>query len=307
MKITARIAESPLGRVAVVRGSHLVPLIGAPENYNPVRQQPWKGIVLERHLVDAGEIPEHEHPSLCLHLQLAGERGFEWWQDGKNAVEPTRPGSIILIPPGTRDRLRWQGSSERLILSIENSALEQVASQLGSTHPFEAKGAWSLQDSSLRVLLTEMGREARDGWPLGALYADLLALGLQTSILRKHSSTAIALSPLKGGMSLAKLKRAMEFIVANLAEDIGLEEISSGMGLSPSHFAHEFRNATGSTPYQYLLQQRLEGAKRLLQTTKLPIQNISALTGFKYSSNFVRTFRQRVGESPEAWRREHRS
>jgi AraC family transcriptional regulator len=305
--MTAKTVESPLGRVAVVRETHLVPLFASPAGHLPARQQPWKGIVLERHTVHSGEIPEHEHPSLCLHLQLAGDHSFEWWQDGKSAIEPTRPGSIILIPPGTRDRLRWAGSSERLILSIENISLEQVATQLGATHPFEVKGAWSLHDSSLRVLLAEMGREAREEWPLGALYADLLALSLQTSILKNHSSNEIASSPLKGGMNLATLKRSMEFIVANLAEDIGLEEISAGMGLSPSHFAHEFRNTTGSTPYQYLLRQRLERAKHLLQTSKLPIQNVSALTGFKYPANFVRTFRQRVGTSPEAWRKEHRS
>ena len=297
--------ESPLGRIAVVRGSHLVPLIAAPDDQIPIREQPWKDVVLERHIVRPGEIPEHEHPSLCLHLQIAGERDFEWWQSGKNAIEHTQPGSLIIIPPGTRDRLRWQGSSERLILSVENEALQQPASQLGVQHPLEIRGAWSILAPSIRLLISEMGREAREGWPLGALYAHLLALGLQTNLIKNHSNQQIAWARLKGGLSLPKLKRAMDYMSANLAEDIGLEQIADEMGMSPSHFAHEFRNSTGATPYQYLLQQRLERAKGLLKTTRLPIQNVGALTGFNYPANFVRTFRQRVGQSPDAWRKDH--
>ncbi|QMV19176.1 helix-turn-helix domain-containing protein [Granulicella sp. 5B5] len=293
--------ESPQGRVAVVRGRHLVPLLVSQEA-TPTRLQPWNGVVLEQHRVAPGEILEHEHPTLCLHLQLAGTQSFEWWERGKNAVEPTRPGSLIVIPPGTRDRLRWQGHSERLVLSIENEPLEKLASQLGAQHPLEIKSAWSLFDSSLQHLMTEMGRETREGWPLGALYADLLALGLQTSLLRNHSNQQIS-PPFKGRLSLSLLKRAMEYITANLAEDIGLGQIARELGLSESHFAHEFRTSTGATPYQYLLQQRMEKAKALLRTTKLPIQNVSVLAGFRYPANFVRTFRQREGQSPDAWRR----
>jgi len=298
-------SEPPSGRIAVIRDSQLVPLIEAPRDQIPTRKLPWKNIILEQHIVRPGEIPEHEHPNLCLHLQISGDREFEWWQSGKNAIEHTQPGSLIVIPPGTRDRLRWQGSSERLILSVEDDALRQLASQLGAQHPVEIKGAWSILAPSTRLLISEMGREARKGWPLGALYANLLALSLQTNLIKNHSSQQIALPRLKGGLGVPKLKRAMEYISANLAEDIGLEQIAEEMGMSPSHFAHEFRSSTGTTPYQYLLQQRMERAKNLLKTSKLPIQNVSLLTGFNYPANFVRTFRQRVGQSPDAWRKDY--
>ena len=303
MAITTLDHESPFGRIAVVRGSRLVPLLAAQQDQTPIRQQPWKGILLERHTVQPGEIPEHEHPTLCLHLQLRGERDFEWWQSGKNAIEHTQPGSFVIIPPGTRDRLRWEGPSERLILSVENDTLQQHASQLGANHSLEIRGTWSTLDPGLRRLIVEMGREAHERWPLGTLYADLLALGLKTSLIRNHSNQRIDLPPSQGGLSLAQLKRAMEYISANLGEDLGLNQIADEMNLSPSHFAHEFRRSTGSTPYQYLLQQRLERAKTLLKTTRLPIQNVGALTGFNYPANFVRTFRQRVGQPPDAWRK----
>ena len=294
---------SPIGRVTVFRGRQLVPLLASSQQRYHGEKQPWGSVVLEHHLVRSGEIPEHEHPNLCLHLQLKGDSDLEWWESGKNAIEHTQPGSLIVIPSGTRDRLRWQGSSERLVLSIETEALQHLASQLGLRNSPELRGSWSLLDPSLRLLVTEMGREAQHGWPLGALYADLLALNLQSNLIRNHASSPIITLGHKGGLSILRLRRAMEYITDHLAADIGLQEIAGEMGLSPSHFAHEFRNTTGETPYQYLLKQRLERAKQLLLTTHLPAQDVGTLTGFLFPANFVRTFRQRVGLSPSAWRK----
>lgn len=293
---------SAKGRIAVVRDRHLVPLLGSSHEHGG-GAQPWKGVLLEHHVVRPGEIPQHEHPELCLHLQLSGNDDFEWWSGCRNAVERTRPGSLILIAPGTSDRLRWKGTSERVIASVSEDALASLARELGARNTPEFRGGWSLQDASLERIVAEMGQEAQEGWPLGRLYADLLALGFETQLLRSHGAEPIAPPSLKGGLSMPKLRRAMEYINANLAGDVRLEGIAEELGLSASHFAHEFRKSTGQTPYQYLLEQRIAKARVLLSTTRWPVQYISGLAGFRSPVNFVRTFRQRMGATPDAWRR----
>src|ERR1700677_3718242 len=78
-------------RISVLRHQHLVPLLASPNN-KYAGNQPWRGILLEQHSVVPGEIPEHEHPDLCIHLQMTGNGDFEWWSKGKRAVEHTSPG-----------------------------------------------------------------------------------------------------------------------------------------------------------------------------------------------------------------------
>lgn len=294
--------QESTGRISVVRESTLVPLLASAQDGHP-GDQPWKGVLLERHLVQPSEIPEHEHPHLCLHLQLRGDEKFEWWSSGKNAVEHTWPGSLILIPPGTTDRLRWQGPSERTIVSIDRNALADLARDWSSPRAPEFKGSWSLHDPSLRQLLMEMSNEARNGWPLGSLYADLLAMGLETRLLRSHATEPLNRPVLKGGLSLPRLRRAMEYINSNLAEDVRIEAIARELDLSSYHFAHEFRNSTGQTPYQYLIDQRMAKAKDLLKRTKWTVQYIGGLAGFRSPANFIRTFRHRLGQTPEVWRK----
>ena len=288
-------------RISVMRGESMVPLVDSAKGRYTC-EQPWRGVLLERHLVRPDEIPEHEHPHLCLHLQVTGSHSFEWWSSGKNAVEHADPGSLILIPPGTRDRLRWLGFSERIILSVDRSTLAELASDMGGRPP-EFKGSWSLNDPLLRRLLTEMGNEARRGWPFGSLYADLLAMEVKTSLLRNHVTEPVKAPIVKGGLTLPRLRHALEFINANLAEDVRINAIARELDLSSCHFAHAFRNQTGQTPHQYLLRQRITKAKDLLRRTNWPVQYISGLAGFRSPVNFVRTFRQLVGQTPEVWRK----
>jgi AraC family transcriptional regulator len=213
-------------------------------------------------------------------------------------VEKTAPGAMILLPAGTRDRLRWEGGSERVVGSVEPELLQRVGGELGVMVTSEFEAQWALQSASLGLLVREMGREAAEGWPLGVLYADLLAMSLSKQLLGRHTQLPL----LRGGMTMPRLRRAMDFMHERLGGDLRLEEVASALGVSPFYFAHEFRESTGQTPYQYLLDLRMERAKRLLRETAWPLQEIAAQVGFASAVNFGRAFRQRVGVTPGAWR-----
>ncbi len=98
------------------------------------------------------------------------------------------------------------------------------------------------------------------------------------------------------------MRRAKEFIVENLEEDLSLAEIAAAANLSQYHFARAFRKSTGFTPQQYLMQQRIERAKQLLAKNDLPIVEISLLTGFKNQSHFTTLFRKFTKLTPRTWR-----
>jgi AraC family transcriptional regulator len=210
---------------------------------------------------------------------------------------------VVVGEAGTSDRLRWRGSSERLIVSVAQYSLARSAEEIDPKWMPEFRADWSFTDPGLRQILCQMGEQARKHWPLGGLYADLLTDGLQTRLIQHHAINPVKRPASKGGLSLSKLKQTMEFINANLDRDVRLKTIAQELGVSSSHFAHEFRNSTSQTPYQYLLDQRMAKAKQLLRTTKLPVQVIAGLVGFNSQVNFVRTFRQRIGTTPEEWRK----
>jgi len=290
-------------RVTVVRNSREEPLLAGRPRLTSA-DSPWNGIVLERHTVSSVEVPEHSHGSLCMHLQLRGDVEMEWWCDGKNAVETPHAGSMILLPAGTRDRLRWEGTSERLIVSVSAAHMQHAVAQAGLVGSPEIAMHWHLQDDGLRALLAEMGREAEAGWPAGSLYGDLLGMSLVQLLLRRYAVTPVVLDHVQGGMPLPKLRRVLEFAEEHLHTDIRLEQLAAEAGLSAFHFARLFRDSTGVTPHQYVLEQRIARAKFLLRLGKQTVAEIALDTGFSSATNFVRAFRARTGTTPGAWQKQ---
>jgi AraC family transcriptional regulator len=103
-----------------------------------------------------------------------------------------------------------------------------------------------------------------------------------------------------------RLCQARDYMDACLAEPLSLGDVAGVALLSPHHFLRLFKELYGTTPYQYLLQRRVERARRLLLETDRSVTEISAAVGFCSLGHFSSTFRQRYGSSPAQVRREPR-
>jgi AraC family transcriptional regulator len=98
------------------------------------------------------------------------------------------------------------------------------------------------------------------------------------------------------------VRRAIEFIQANLAGDIRLADIAAAAGQSLFHFSRTFRATTGLTPYRYLTQARIERAKTLLRESDLPLVAIADEAGFSDQSHMSKIFKRLTGWTPKAFR-----
>lgn len=109
-----------------------------------------------------------------------------------------------------------------------------------------------------------------------------------------------------GGLD-RRINRALEFICARFAEPLTVARIAAHGGLSPSRFAHLFRQQTGETPQRYLELQRLNRARQLLEFTQEPIRAIARQVGFESPFYFTLRFKRHSGASPREWRLERSS
>lgn len=99
-----------------------------------------------------------------------------------------------------------------------------------------------------------------------------------------------------------QLSRAMDVIHSCPGGELSLETLSSTAFLSKYHFLRLFRQAYGYSPHQYIQQQRIEKARRLLARTSTPVSEVADLLGFANSQSFSRLFAQRMGVSPSGYR-----
>lgn len=107
----------------------------------------------------------------------------------------------------------------------------------------------------------------------------------------------------KQGKYSEKIYQAVLFIQKNHNRDLSLEEAAGAVQLHPSYFSTMFKKETGLTFLQYLHEERMDHACRLLmENPNLSIEQIAKLAGYNTSTYFHRIFRNQFGMSPNQWR-----
>jgi AraC family transcriptional activator FtrA len=100
-----------------------------------------------------------------------------------------------------------------------------------------------------------------------------------------------------------RLARLMDFVRAQPAAPHTLASLAQRAAMSPRTLQREFHAATGMAPYEWLVAERIERARELLETTRLPAPVVAARAGLGSAESLRHHFRQRVGTTPAAYRR----
>jgi AraC family transcriptional activator FtrA len=100
-----------------------------------------------------------------------------------------------------------------------------------------------------------------------------------------------------------RLARLMDFIRAHLGEAHTLRTLAARAAMSTRTLQREFTQATGQAPYEWIVGERIERAKELLETTALSAQGIAARVGMGSAESLRHHFRRRVGTTPARYRR----
>lgn len=94
----------------------------------------------------------------------------------------------------------------------------------------------------------------------------------------------------------------LEWITAHLHEDLSVEQMAARAAMSPRTFARHFRATLGTTPYQWLLQQRIALAQRQLETTNETIERVATCCGFRSAATLRLHFQRLLHISPQMYR-----
>jgi transcriptional regulator GlxA family with amidase domain len=93
----------------------------------------------------------------------------------------------------------------------------------------------------------------------------------------------------------------------HLREQIALEDMAARCAMSPRTLTRHFREATGTTPLQWLLTMRIDEARQLLEATDLSIDEVAERAGFGTGLNLRTHFRRRLDTTPTTYRRNFRA
>lgn len=111
------------------------------------------------------------------------------------------------------------------------------------------------------------------------------------------------LKPVSEAPKSKNIQLALEYINANYAKQLSLEQVAEQVYLNPDYFSRIFKAETGQTFVNYLTDVRMQHAIRLLENTALRVQTIAQQVGYYNASYFSTAFKKKYGMSPYEYRR----
>lgn len=100
-----------------------------------------------------------------------------------------------------------------------------------------------------------------------------------------------------------RMQSMMSYIQQNYMEKISLEEIASAASISTRECLRCFRSSIDRSPIEYLMEYRLEMAKKMLRETDWLVTDIGLQTGFSSNAYFGKVFKEKCGETPAEYRK----
>ncbi|WP_199923032.1 GlxA family transcriptional regulator [Streptomyces sp. NRRL B-24484] len=99
------------------------------------------------------------------------------------------------------------------------------------------------------------------------------------------------------------IRAAQEWILENLEQPLPVPEVARRANMSVRNFARVFRREVGTPPGQYIEQMRIARARKLLESTELPVGQIARRCGFASAETFFRSFGRTLELTPNEYRR----
>lgn len=208
-------------------------------------------------------------------------------------------GTFVLAEAGVLDgrpaSTHWAWAEE-FQRSYPRVALDQDALYIDDGDILTSAGTAAAIDCCLHIVRRDHGADI----------ANRVARRLVVAPHRHGGQTQYIEKPMPAAAGEAQLGATINWAIEHLDEPLSLEKLAARAGMSLRSFTRHFRKTTGTTFTQWLLNQRLATAQRLLETGSCSIDRVAEMAGFGSTVSLRQHFTRAFSISPASYRRQFR-
>ena len=238
-------------------------------------------------------------------LHRGGPVDITYTVGGKSVGRHIPKGGVFFLPAGHECDVALHAAldSTHIYLRSDLFADSEAGAHnvLGGLAPMYGEN-----DAVLAHLAAAVGDTITAGLPASSLFVDPIVSAIANRFIAINYHTPAA-EPGKQTQRLThrQMQRIREFVEANLETEIRLEMMAGICGRSTEYFVRVFKATAGVSPYQYVLNLRIERAKALLGVEGASIADVALQCGFSHQEHLTRMFRRFTGVTPGRYRSSH--
>jgi AraC family transcriptional regulator len=264
----------------------------------------WNDVVVEQHHLRSSEVADVMFKRHVISINIGHSTSGVRKKEGRFQRDFRSRGAISFLP-SDQPFSGWM-KVERgvfanvLVLALDPAFMSRVAEGLElNSDRIELVEQRRATDPTLRHIALALRAGVQSGAALDRMYGEGLSTALAAHLLREYGVTVLRPKSQYGGLSRAKLVRAVEYIQDQLDADLTVSGIAQAVGMSPFYFTRLFKDSTGQSPHQYVVEARVRRAKELLTTGKFTISEAAHHVGFVDQSHLTRHFKRVFGLPPK--------
>jgi AraC family transcriptional regulator len=264
----------------------------------------WNDILLEQHRIPSSEMPDITYKRHVVVLNIGRSTTWELKKAGRFRSFFKQRGAISLFPShqsfSGRLKVERGVSANVLFLALEHVFVNRTAVGLElDSDRIELVEQLRSNDPTIRHIAMALLAGVRTGAACDPMYGEALSTALVVHLLREYGAAVLGPKRHSSGLPREKLVRAVEYIQDQLNTDLTVSGIAHAVYMSPYHFTRLFKESTGQSPYQYVVDARVRKAKELLTTGKFTISEAAYHVGFFDQSHLTRHFKRLFGLTPK--------
>jgi AraC-like DNA-binding protein len=236
--------------------------------------------------------PQLEHTIAGRNVQIPPNTFFMFWGGFSHRIDLWEPCDIWTLAIPLTEFLSWTIPHETFVHRLLHGAL--------FSEPDPARAPFD-EDAMRRWFADLHGGEH------GEQRQELVLLEVQARVRRlaaslgDHTATTIT-----GRGAPGRVAAMLQFVAEHYREDLSIADIAAAAKTNPSHAMEVFKQSCGMSIMQYVNDQRVSHARRMLVTTDAKILDVAMESGFGSVSQFYSVFQQVCNQTPRDYARTHR-
>lgn len=217
--------------------------------------------------------------------------------DGKDTVVPA--GHMVIYVPREEQRYEYFGEDKTEAYWVHFTGSNVKGIMRHFDIPYKENYFYSGSSEEYKTLFNSMIHELRT---LPVCYEEMIEMNLR-QLFMVIQRTRLERKPAVNTFAQAEVSFARRYFFEHYSEEINISDFAQSRHMSVSWFMRNFKQMTGVSPMQYILNLRIENAQMLLETTSYSVNEISSIVGYENQLYFSRIFKKQKGVSPTEYRK----